>query len=134
MCLSDLSAAAATRAGAARARPVPRLRDAIPGRRPRARPAGRRARSAPRRRPRGRGSKVGVVALAGLTLLECGESTGDKAVLKTVETVRHEASGLRFTYSLALCILFLDRWYDSKERTPEPRDRELIQRLATQMI
>src|SRR5207253_9635142 len=70
----------------------------------------------------GGGSKVGVVALAGLTLLECGESTGDKAVLKTVETVRHEASGLRFTYSLALCILFLDRWYDSKERTPEPRD------------
>src|SRR5262249_733166 len=82
----------------------------------------------------GAGSQVGVVALAGLTLLECGESTGDKAVLKAVQTVRQEAGRLRFTYSLALCILFLDRWYESKERTPEPRDRELIQRLATQMI
>jgi hypothetical protein len=31
-------------------------------------------------------------------------------------------------------ILFLDRWYESRERKAEPGDRELIQRLATQMI
>jgi hypothetical protein len=92
---------------------------------------------------RGGGSKVGVVALAGLTLLECGESTGDPAVLKAVETVRHGSRGLQFTYSLALNILFLDRWYEAKskesgaerrDREPLQRDRDLIQRLATQMI
>ncbi len=82
----------------------------------------------------GAGSQVGVVALAGLTLLECDEPSSDKAVRKAIDTVRQAAPTLHFTYSLAIAILFLDRWYESKDRAPEARDRELIQRIATQMI
>ncbi len=82
----------------------------------------------------GAGSQVGVVALAGLTLLECDEPSSDKAVRKAIDTVRQAAPTLHFTYSLAVAILFLDRWYDAKDRAPEARDRELIQRFATQMI
>jgi hypothetical protein len=84
----------------------------------------------------GASSRIGVLALAGLTLLECEESTSSPAVQKVVDVVRGESlkPEFRFTYSIALAILFLDRWYGSKERVPEPRDRDLIQRLATRMI
>jgi hypothetical protein len=82
----------------------------------------------------GGGSKVGVLALAGLTLLECGESPGDEAVKRVAQRVRNESPRLTFTYALALCILFLDRYREALGQAADPGDRELIQRLATQMI
>jgi hypothetical protein len=88
---------------------------------------------------RGGGSKVGVMALAGLTLLECTEGAGRgskarEALDHAVATVRREGPQLRFTYSLALCILFLDRLYEAEGKKANPADRTLIQHLATQMI
>jgi hypothetical protein len=88
---------------------------------------------------RGGGSKVGVMALAGLTLLECTEGADRSAKARealdhAVATVRREGPQLRFTYSLALCILFLDRLYEAEGKKANPADRTLIQHLATQMI
>jgi len=82
----------------------------------------------------GAGSNVGVLALAGLTLLECGVPASDPAVEKVSKTVREETPRLTFTYSVALCILFLDRLNQSTERIPDPSNQELIQRLAVQMM
>ncbi len=89
----------------------------------------------------GASSRLGVLALAGLTLLECRDQLDldpeiPKAVEKVVETIRGEApkESFRFTYSLALAILFLDRWCESKDRKTEERDVDLIRRLATRMI
>jgi hypothetical protein len=82
----------------------------------------------------GGGSKLGVLALAGLTLLECGESPGDAAVQKVAQEVRARALRLNFTYTLALCVLFLDSYHAALGRSADPGDRELIQRLATQMV
>lgn len=79
------------------------------------------------------GSHVGVVALAGLTLLECGAAADDAAVQKAVATVRRESHRLTHTYALALSILLLDRLQEEREK-PDPKDRELIQRIAVQMI
>jgi hypothetical protein len=79
----------------------------------------------------GAGSNVGVLVLAGLTLLECGVGPSDPAVEKVLKTVRQEAPRLRFTYSLALCVLFLDRL---NEGTPDPANRELLQRIAVQLM
>ena len=80
------------------------------------------------------GSNVGVLALAGLTLLECGVASNDAAVEKVLQTVRQEVPRLRFTYSLALCILFLDRLNQCTDRPSEPSNREFIQRIAVKMI
>lgn len=82
----------------------------------------------------GAGSNVGVLALAGLTLLECGVASSDAAVEKVLQTVRQETPRLRFTYSLALCILFLDRLTQCNDRPADPSHRELIQRLAVQLM
>jgi hypothetical protein len=82
----------------------------------------------------GAGSNVGVLALAGLTLLECGVASSDPAVEKVIQTVQAEAPRLTFTYSVALSILFLDRLNQCKDRSPDPNQRELIQRLAVQMM
>ncbi len=81
----------------------------------------------------GAGSALGVVGLSGLTLLECGVPQTDPAVQKAVETVRLEAPRLRFTYALALSILFLDRYLEGQER-PDPADRELIRTFAVQLM
>jgi hypothetical protein len=82
----------------------------------------------------GAGSNVGVLALAGLTLLECGVPSADPAVEKVLKTVQDEAPRLRFTYSLALCVLFLDRLNQATDRIPDPNHRQLIQRLAAQLM
>jgi hypothetical protein len=58
---------------------------------------------------------IGATALAGLTLLECGARPSDKAVQRAADAVRQEAIGLRYTYSIALSILFLDRLGDSSD-------------------
>jgi len=82
----------------------------------------------------GAGSNVGVLALAGLTLLECGVPSTEPAVEKVIKNVREEAPRLTFTYSVALCILFLDRLNQCTDRPPDPANREMIQRLAVQMM
>jgi hypothetical protein len=80
------------------------------------------------------GSHVGVVALAGLTLLECGAAHDDAAVEKALATVRRESARLTHTYALALSILFLDRLQQAREPKTDPKDRELIQHIAVQMV
>src|SRR5262249_26959266 len=77
---------------------------------------------------------VGATALAGLTLLECGVPPADESVQQAVSLVRARAGSLRFTYSLALCILFLDRFIDHKEYVKDARDGTLIQGMALQLI
>ena len=51
-----------------------------------------------------------------------------------MKVVRDETPRLTFTYSLALCILFLDRLNQATDRIPDPANREIIQRLAVQMM
>lgn len=58
---------------------------------------------------------VGVMALTGLTLLECGAGPDDKTVRAAAANVRQAAVAQDQTYSLALSILFLDRLGDSED-------------------
>jgi hypothetical protein len=71
--------------------------------------------------------RVGYTALPGLTLLECGVSPKDDAVVRAANYVRRYAGKLTYTYDIALAILFLDRLGDAK-------DRPLIQRLALRLV
>jgi hypothetical protein len=71
--------------------------------------------------------RVGAQALAGLTLLHCGRSKDEPAVVKLAAEVRRQAPQLTMTYDLASCVLFLDR-------LGEPDDRELIRSIALQLI
>jgi hypothetical protein len=72
---------------------------------------------------------VGYAALPGLTLLECGVSAKDPAVLKAARYVRFNAPTLnnKTTYQLSLAILFLDRLGD-------PKDRKLIRTMALRLV
>jgi hypothetical protein len=82
------------------------------------------------------GPHVGAVALTGLTLLECDEPYDSQSIQKAVEIVHQQAPTLRFTYSVALSILFLDRLVDQKKLPADQKDRhrKLIQKLALQLI
>ena len=71
--------------------------------------------------------RVGARALAGLTLLHCGVPAGDAAVIKNARIVRAGAPRLTATYELSLCLLFLDR-------LGNPKDRDLIRHIALQLI
>ena len=71
--------------------------------------------------------RVGARALAGLTLLHCGVPASDPAVVKNAKLVRAGAPRLTATYELSLCLLFLDRLGNAK-------DRDLIRRIALQLI
>ncbi len=82
----------------------------------------------------GGGSDPGAVALAGLTLLECGVEANDPAVQQALATVREHAPTMGFTYSVAASVLFLDRLNDPKDKKSNPADRELIRRLALRLI
>ena len=53
---------------------------------------------------------------------------------QTSEQVRQRVSTLRFTYSIAVAVLFLDRLYSDPKATPDPADRQLIQTLALRLI
>jgi hypothetical protein len=75
----------------------------------------------------GGAQNAGMAALPALTLLECGAKADDPQVLKAAEYVRNNAKDLKETYSLALCILFLDRLGVEK-------DNPLIQTLALRLI
>jgi hypothetical protein len=70
---------------------------------------------------------IGSTALAGLTLLECGAAKDDRAVLGAAEFVRVQSVNLRFTYSISLAIIFLDRLGD-------PADVPLIESLAARLV
>src|SRR5262249_30365185 len=67
-------------------------------------------------------------------LLECDVPPSDPAVQKALAAVRTEAPKLTFTYSLCLCILFLDRLSAAKDRSFELRDGDLIRQIAWQVI
>lgn len=69
---------------------------------------------------------VGLAALPGLTLLECGVSANDPLVKKAARHVRESVKEVQDTYEIALSILFLDRLGDPQD---EPRIRSLALRL-----
>jgi hypothetical protein len=52
---------------------------------------------------------IGMTALAGYTLLECGVPADDPAITKAADAVRRAQPALTHTYSLALSIVFLDK-------------------------
>jgi hypothetical protein len=70
---------------------------------------------------------VGLAALPGLTLLECGVPRNDPRVELAASYVRSAVPRLDRTYELSLCILFLDR-------LGEASDRPLIQAMALRLI
>jgi hypothetical protein len=62
--------------------------------------------------------KVGLTALAGLTLLECGVPAGDPAVQRAAALVRRDCLKpmlTHHTYTAALVVLFLDRLGDTAD-------------------
>jgi hypothetical protein len=69
---------------------------------------------------------VGLAALPGLTLLECGVPADDVRIRRAARHVRAAVPALRWTYDLALAILFLDR-------LGRPEDRPVIQTLALRL-
>lgn len=82
---------------------------------------------------KGAGSVQGVEALAALTLLECGTAADDPAVVQVVNKVRSQARDLRFTYSICLCILLLDRLNQEPEtdgKEPKGRRHEPLRKAA----
>jgi hypothetical protein len=72
-------------------------------------------------------AEIGATALAGLTLLECGATADDKAVLRAADAVRQASLTLTHNYSIALTILFLDRLGD-------PADIPLIESLTVRLL
>jgi hypothetical protein len=71
--------------------------------------------------------RVGATALAGWTLLECGEDPNSEAVRKAADAVRGASVSNRHTYTLSLAILFLDRLGD-------PDDAALIESMAVRLL
>jgi len=70
---------------------------------------------------------IGGVALAGLALLEAKTPAGDEAIKAIAAAVREAAYKETKTYSVALCLLFLDR-------LENPADVPLIQMLAARLV
>jgi len=71
--------------------------------------------------------QLGLTALAGLTLLECGVPGDDDAIQKAAALVRLHSIDTDQTYSIALSILFLDR-------LGETVDVALIESLTTRLL
>lgn len=71
--------------------------------------------------------EIGATALAALTLLECGAKPDDLPIKRAADAVRSGSTSLRKTYSLSLCILFLDRLDD-------PEDIPLIESMAVRLL
>jgi hypothetical protein len=71
--------------------------------------------------------RIGVTALAALTLLECGVKADDPAIQKAASFLRVQTPGNRATYELALAILFFNRLDD-------PSDKQRIQSLALNLV
>jgi hypothetical protein len=75
---------------------------------------------------------VGVVALAGLALLEAKVPPDDRSVQKVLSTVRGSSANLTFNYSMAACLFFLNR-LDEAQPLAES-DRQIVRTLALRMI
>ncbi|MFL5240772.1 MAG: HEAT repeat domain-containing protein [Gemmataceae bacterium] len=60
-------------------------------------------------------NSIGATALAGLALLESGVPADDKAVQMAAQVARVSCVDLTQTYSLSLCIIFLDRLGDKND-------------------
>jgi len=73
------------------------------------------------------GHGVGLVALQGLTLLECGTPADDPQVKAIAEFIRDQSPSRYETYNISLAILFLDRLGDAA-------DRKHIQSLALRLV
>ncbi len=71
--------------------------------------------------------EIGATALAGLTLLECGAGPQDVAVQRAADAVRSAGVSTTYTYSISLCLLFLDRLGD-------PADVPLIESLVVRLL
>ena len=72
-------------------------------------------------------NRVGLYALMGLTLLECGVPPDDPVVRKHADLVQDQSPEITDTYSLALAIMFLDR-------LGEEGDELLIQSMAVRLM
>jgi hypothetical protein len=72
-------------------------------------------------------NNTGALALAGLTLLNCGVKANDPAVVKVVTAVRARVATMTSTYEMACCVWFLDKLNDAK-------DQAVIQSLALALI
>jgi F0F1-type ATP synthase membrane subunit c/vacuolar-type H+-ATPase subunit K len=70
---------------------------------------------------------IGATALAGTTLLECGVKKDDPAITRAATAIRAEVPALTHTYSVALCMVFLDTLGD-------PADVPLIQTLGLRLL
>lgn len=85
----------------------------------------------------GGGSSLGPRALAGLTLLECSVLASDPAIERVAEEVRRGGPRLRYTYSICLAILFLDRLDRDSRGTAKgssPGDKKLLEDLSLRLI
>jgi hypothetical protein len=72
-------------------------------------------------------TQIGLTALCGLTLLECGVPVDDKGIQAAAAAVRNAAAEEENTYSLSLSILFLDR-------LGEPVDVALIESMTVRLL
>lgn len=72
-------------------------------------------------------NRIGLYALIGLTLLECGVPADAPVVRKQAELVQEQSPEITDTYSLALAILFLDR-------LGEEGDELLIQSMGVRLL
>jgi hypothetical protein len=73
------------------------------------------------------GKQIGATALAGWTLLECGEDPNSPAVQAAAKMVRKASVDLSYNYAICLTIFFLDKLGD-------PDDGDLIDSLAVRLI
>lgn len=75
---------------------------------------------------------IGAMALAGLTLLECGVSPQDAAVQKAATEVRRHVVKLHGTYSISTAIWFLNKLHQVK--VAQRQDRNHIRSLAARLL
>jgi hypothetical protein len=76
---------------------------------------------------KGNDTELGATALVGLTLLECDVPRTDKQVLQAAAAIREWTVTTRYTYSLSLAIMFLDRLGD-------PADVPLIESMTVRLM
>lgn len=74
---------------------------------------------------------LGAAALAGLTLLEYNLDGADPLFEQVAASLRAKAPDLYSTYTLAIAILFLDRWHQARPLSRE--DRQWIHTFALRL-
>jgi hypothetical protein len=75
---------------------------------------------------------TGVMALTGLALLEAKVPPDDPAVKQVLNHVRNNTKTLKFNYSQAACLFFLNRLDEAQPLSHS--DRQLVRTLALRMI